>query len=275
MDNAKRTVKDSVFRDLFSDKKYLLQLYQALHPEDTTVSVDDLQNVTIESVITDGIYNDLGFQVKDKILILIEAQSTWSENILIRSLIYLMRTYQEYFEKKEISLYGSKKVSLPKPELYVIYTKEKKNHPELLSFKESFFGDEECCLEAKIKVLYEDKTDSIINQYIKFCMIMDDQIRRHGRTMEAVKKAIAICRDEKLLDEYLRSREVEVEGIMFTLFDQEKITKFWEREIREESRAEGRAEGLAEGRAEAKAEAQADIDKLRQQLINLGVTPSV
>jgi hypothetical protein len=32
---AKRTAKDSVFRDLFKIPKYLLELYQSLHPEDT------------------------------------------------------------------------------------------------------------------------------------------------------------------------------------------------------------------------------------------------
>jgi len=30
----KRKIKDSVFTDLFQNKKYLLQLYKALHPED-------------------------------------------------------------------------------------------------------------------------------------------------------------------------------------------------------------------------------------------------
>ena len=34
---AKQTVKDSVFTDLFGNSKYLLQLYQSLHPEDTAV----------------------------------------------------------------------------------------------------------------------------------------------------------------------------------------------------------------------------------------------
>ena len=31
---AKYTAKDSVFTTLFQDKKYLMQLYRALHPED-------------------------------------------------------------------------------------------------------------------------------------------------------------------------------------------------------------------------------------------------
>ncbi len=30
----KRKIKDSVFTNLFQDKKYLLRLYKALHPED-------------------------------------------------------------------------------------------------------------------------------------------------------------------------------------------------------------------------------------------------
>lgn len=34
---VKHKIRDSVFTNLFADKKYLLQLYQALHPEDTSV----------------------------------------------------------------------------------------------------------------------------------------------------------------------------------------------------------------------------------------------
>ena len=50
----KRTIKDSVFTDLFQDKKYLLQLYKALHPEDTDVTEDDLTDITIKNVLTDN-----------------------------------------------------------------------------------------------------------------------------------------------------------------------------------------------------------------------------
>ncbi|MCD8151352.1 MAG: hypothetical protein LUE92_17785 [Clostridiales bacterium] len=73
---ANRTVKDSVFRDLFSEKKYLFQLYKALHPEDTESIADDLEYVTLEQVLVHDIYNDLGFLVGDRLLVLVEAQST-------------------------------------------------------------------------------------------------------------------------------------------------------------------------------------------------------
>ena len=34
---AKKTTKDSVFRDLFENPKYLLQLYKALHQEELII----------------------------------------------------------------------------------------------------------------------------------------------------------------------------------------------------------------------------------------------
>jgi len=75
MEAVKQTVRDSVFSDLFQDKKYLLKLYQALHPEDVETTKDDLVDVTIQNVLVDGLYNDLGFRNKDRLVILAEAQS--------------------------------------------------------------------------------------------------------------------------------------------------------------------------------------------------------
>ncbi len=78
---AKRTTKNSVFLDLFQNKSNLLKLYQTLHPEDTTATESSLTDITIENVLTDNLYNDLGFIVNNKLMILVEAQSTWTMNI--------------------------------------------------------------------------------------------------------------------------------------------------------------------------------------------------
>ena len=87
---AKRTAKNSVFLDLFQDKKNLLKLYKALHPEDTDATEDMLDIVTIDNVLTDNLYNDLGIMVgNSRLLLLLEAQSSWTVNILIRILLYL------------------------------------------------------------------------------------------------------------------------------------------------------------------------------------------
>lgn len=79
---VKWTVQDSVFTNLFADKKYLIQLYRALHPEDTESTEDDILIVTIHNVLTNGQYNDLGFLVGSSLLLLVEAQFQRSRNIL-------------------------------------------------------------------------------------------------------------------------------------------------------------------------------------------------
>ena len=52
---AKYTAKDSVFTNLFSDPKYLLQLYRALHPEDLDATEESISNVTIQNILLDQI----------------------------------------------------------------------------------------------------------------------------------------------------------------------------------------------------------------------------
>lgn len=91
-DIAKYTIKNSLFTDLFQDKKYLIELYRALHPEDTETMEDELKDITIKNILVDACYNDLGFTAGDKIMILTEAQTTWTMNIIIRALI--QRYYQ-------------------------------------------------------------------------------------------------------------------------------------------------------------------------------------
>ena len=135
---AKRKIKDSVFTDLFQDTKYVLKLYQALHPEDTEVTEENISNVTLKNVLLDQMYNDLGFQIGNRLVVLVEAQSTWTPNILIRSLMYLAQTWQEYIESTGQNVYASRKIELPEPELYVIYTGDRKSHPNHMLLTEDF-----------------------------------------------------------------------------------------------------------------------------------------
>jgi hypothetical protein len=220
---AKRTTKNSVFIDLFRDKKNLLKLYKVLHPEDNKSTEEDLEIVTLENVLTDNVYNDLGFVANDRLLILVEAQSTWTENILIRALLYLAQSYKEYFQTTKQDLYKSSKVTMPRPEIYVIYTGDKGDKPDVISLSEEFFGVEELDIEIKAKIIYEKEDDNIINQYIIFCKVFDDQRRLYGLTEKTVKETIRICIDRNILREYLESREKEAISIMGILFSDEEI----------------------------------------------------
>lgn len=219
---VKRNIKDSVFTSLFSDKKYLLQLYRSLHPEDRSVTEDDLTTVTLEHVLTNGIYNDLGFMVKDRLIVLVEAQSTWSVNIVVRVLIYLAKSLQEYLARTGQSLYGSRKVRIPGIELYVIYTGPHGDHPDEISLSDEFFGGESP-VDVKVRMIYEGSNGNILSQYITFVHIMDHQIKENGYTRETILDTMDICKSYGILNKYFDQHRQEVVDIMLTLYSQEEI----------------------------------------------------
>ena len=232
---AKRTAKNSVFLDLFQNKSNLLKLYKTLHPEDITATEDSLTDVTIENVLTDNLYNDLGFIANNRLMILIEAQATWTVNILIRILLYLAQSYHEYFERTSQSLYKSTKVKMLMPELYVIYTGARGRKPDIVSLSKEFFDGRDIDIEIKAKVIYESNTEDIINQYIIFCKVFNEQTKIHGMTKQAAMETIRICKDRNILKEYLTSREKEVVTIMMSLFDEEQIMRTYAKDIEKET----------------------------------------
>ena len=233
---AKRTAKNSVFLDLFQDKKNLLKLYQTLHPEDTDATEDTLDIVTIDNVLTDNLYNDLGIMAgNNRLLLLLEAKASWTVNILIRMLLYLAQSYHEYFERTTQSLYKSKKVKMPKPELYVIYTGSRGRKPDTISLSKDFFDGADIDIEIKAKVIYESDKDNIINEYIVFCKVFNEQIKEHGMTRQAVTETIRICKDRNILKQYLSSKEVEVVTIMMSLFDDEQIMRTYAKDMERET----------------------------------------
>ena len=206
---GKRTGKDSVFTHLFSEAKYRFQLFKTLHPEIAGLKMKDVIPLTITTVVIDRPYNDLALLAGKKLLILVEAQATWSINILIRFLMYLAQIYSDYI------------IPLPEPEFYVIYTGDRKERPEKISFRMEFFDGKEVAIDATAKIIYDGEHGDIINQYVTFCHVLDEQYRKFGRTVEAVRETIRICKDMNVLKEYLQRHEKEVMGIMLTLFDQE------------------------------------------------------
>ncbi len=148
---ANRNVKDSVFRDIFSDKRYLLQLYQTLHPEDNDCTEEDLTCVTLEQILVRDIHNDLGFIARDRSLIMLEAQSNWTVNIIVRSLLYIARTYQDYFRESAQSLFTTKPVHMLEPEIYVVYSGNEKIGKEWITLTEELFGEMQTALEVRVK----------------------------------------------------------------------------------------------------------------------------
>ncbi len=126
-------------------------------------------------------------------------------------------------------------MKLPKPELYVIFTGNKGRKPDKISLSEEFFESADIDIEVKAKVIYESDTDDIINQYIIFCKVFNEQTKQHGMTQKAVTETIRICKDRNVLREYLLDREKEVVTIMMSLFDEEQIMRTYAKDIEKET----------------------------------------
>lgn len=223
-----RNAKANVFTDLFEDKRYLLLLYKALHPEDTSVTEEDLTNVTCRSVLANTLYNDLGFFVRDKLVILVEAQSTWSKAIVFRLFLYLASTFMQepIYSDKTLPFIGEENgAELPDAELYVIYTGPRsKNMPEKLTWRKHVAPGRSMTWDFSVDVIYEGERGDIIDQYVSFCHITDEKRRVGGRTKETMIDIINTCIERGVLVDYLRSKTVEAMiNLLGTPFEQEQI----------------------------------------------------
>ena len=74
-------------------------------------------------------------------------------------------------------------------------------------------------------MLYGDKGNDIISQYVAFTKVYNEQVKQYGRSREAVTETIRICKDRDVLRKFLAGREKEVISIMMALFDEEKIMR--------------------------------------------------
>jgi len=274
---VKRTIRDSVFTSLFSNKKYLLQLYKVLHPEDTTATENDFSMVTIQNVLTDNLYNDLGFIVDDRLMVLVEAQSTWSVNIVMRGLIYLVQTIQNYLKQSRQDIYQAKPLYLPKCELYVLYTGRRKPEKDTISFSDVYYAGNTSAIDVHVRVLQVGKDKNIVTEYCQFTDIYAEQFIKHKRTLKTIKETIRICIERDILKDYLQQHEKEVITMLECLFDQETVfnnflnTKIYEAETRgrEEGIEQGREEGIEQGRQEA---SNLSIQKAINRLNILGIS---
>ena len=168
----KRNAAATVFSDLFSRPEYRLQLYHVFHPEDKDVTEDQLTNVTLSSILVTGIYNDLGFTVRGRRIIMVEAQSTWSVNITYRCLEYLLSEWKQHLSRTEQNIYGKKAVRLPYPELYVLYTGEEPHEESELRLSSELFPGQDIPVEAVARILYKGEKDDILDQYIRYTKIL-------------------------------------------------------------------------------------------------------
>ena len=260
---ANRKYKDTIFRMLFSDKKNLLSLYNALNGKDYS-DCDKLEIVTLENAIYMSMKNDLAF-ILDLALFLWEHQSTYNPNIPLRDLMYIAKEYEKYIKEKGISLYSNRQQKIPAPQFIVFYNGNRKigerMEHRLSDAYETSSG--EPALELKILVI--NINEGYNQKLMESCQILKEyaqyvsKVRTYKKTLnlnEAVEKAVEECIQEGILQEFLLANKAEVVAMSIFEYDRE-----WEEEIlRKEEFEAGRD---AERKNTEKERNRADSEKMR------------
>ena len=245
---ANRNYKDTVFRMLFSDRKNLLSLYNAVNQSDYK-NPEELEIVTLENAIYMGMKNDLAF-IMDTNLYLYEHQSTYNPNMPLRDLFYICSEYQKLVNKK--SLYSSTLQKIPAPNFIEFYNGSTAvpDCAELrLSSAFEHLSDEPK-LELIVTVLNVNEGHNAelmqhcntLNEYAQYVA----RVRLYAADMsldQAVERAVDECIREGILAEFLTCNRNEV--ISMSIFEYDKELE--EKKLRKAEYEAGFSEGEKHG----------------------------
>jgi len=216
-----RNHKDSVFTRLFSEKSNLLELYSAIsgksYPESTKIEI-----VTLSDVLYMNQINDIAFVLEDRLIVLLEHQSSINNNMPLRMLRYLSAEYDMIVDRK--NLYKQKRIMIPSPEFIVLYNGDKKfpDYKEL-KLSDSFKSKTpDLYLELVVRVYNINKghnadmagRSSVLSGYEEFIA----QIKENLKSMElrdAIKLAVKTCISKNILVSFLERHSSEVENMIF------------------------------------------------------------
>ena len=230
---ANRKYKDTIFRMLFSDKKNLLSLYNALNGKNYS-DCDQLEIVTLENAIYMSMKNDLAF-ILDLALFLWEHQSTYNPNIPLRDLMYIAKEYEKYIKEKGISLYFNRQQKIPAPQFIVFYNGNRKIGERMEHRLSDAYETSSGEPALELKVLVININEGYNQKLMESCQILKEyaqyvsKVRTYKKTPslnEAVEKAVEECIQEGILREFLLKHRAEVVAMSIFEYDRE-----WEEEI--------------------------------------------
>ena len=230
-----RNFKDSVFVDIFAKdinaKENFVSLYNALHNTNLDYHTTEVEPVMIEQVLYKSFYNDIAMLIDNKIVILIEHQSTINENMPFRILEYITRIYEKITKSK--NKFGRKLIQLPIPEFYVFYNgKEDFPTEKTLKLSDAFLSPDE--KHGKIPIFPLEITVKVVNinvdkdnEVLKHCHVLE----QYSEFVDLVRHFIAIGVDDPfkaaieaaigsgVLSDYLERKATEVRNMILTEYD--------------------------------------------------------
>lgn len=245
--------KARIFEMLYSDKKELLDLYNAVNGT-AYDNPEELEINTLENAIYMAMHNDVSFVI-DTMLSLYEHQSTYSPNLPLRYLFYISDLYSKI--TKDANLYGEKMIKIPTPKFIIFYNgEEKRAEKEILKLSAMYLNQEDnpsLELEAlflNINPGYNENLKSVcksLSDYAEYT----SRVRRYAKERpieEAVEKAIIECIQEGILVKFLSEHRAEAKKVSIYEYDQEKHLRMERRDAKAEGFLQGKTEGIVAGR---------------------------
>ena len=247
---AKRNYKDSLFRHIFNHKARLRNLYEALSGR--KVNASDIRINTLRGTFFNGVKNDISFQIKGRLVVLIEQQSTWNPNMPLRFLWYLAKLYRRQVPRD--MQYHIKLVPLETPEFYVLYNGRETEPPYQVlrledAFEETPVGDSLLRLDVPcynvnatpgnelLEKCYELRSYSVFVAKVR-------EGRDSGMTLDdAIIAAIHYCINQDLMADYFKENESEVLDMVSTKWDWNEALRVAKEDAAEMAREEGMEKG--------------------------------
>jgi len=247
--NVNKKHKDSVFSALFGTPENLRDLYSAIAgidiPPDAIVNIN-----TLSDVLFMGQINDVSFTIDDRIVVLIEHQSTINNNVPLRLLMYIARIYEKIIDRKK--LYHKKLVTIPMPEFIVLYN-GKDNFPDHQELKLStafknieglkLLETNGLPLELSVQVYNINhgrnpkilEKSKILNNYSIFIKKINEY-KKELTLEESILTAVKYCIENDILRDFLEEHSSEIMNMLLTEWNMEDAIAVAREDGREDER---------------------------------------
>ena len=248
---ANRKYKDTVFRKLFSDRKNLLSLYNAINGT-AYMDASQLEIVTLDNAIYMGMKNDLAFIINTN-LFLYEHQSTYNPNMPLRDLFYISGEYQKLVDLK--SLYTSTRLRIPTPNFIVFYNGTEKNEDRWVEYLSESYENMSGEPNLELKVIILNINVGHNKKLMEECQTLREyaqyvaKVRRYSEEIElntAVECAVSESIQEGILKEFLQKNRTEVIAMSIFEYNEEEE----KRKLRKAEYEAGMAEGVMKTKKE-------------------------
>jgi hypothetical protein len=244
--------KDSVFTKLFDDEDRLRELYSALEGVEYDPTLPIAIN-TLRDVIYMNQVNDRSFTAGDRMVFVIEHQSTPNPNMPLRILLYIARIYEKIVEHR--SLYKEAPVKIPKPAFIVLYNGlEKAPEKWELRLSDAYMGlepGEKTALDLTVAVYNINKGQNAallqrsesLAGYAEFVAKMRENVAAMPKE-QAMAEAVRYCIRNGFLARFLEEHGSEVINMLLDKWDWDEAKEVWQEEAMEKGEKKGEAKVL-------------------------------